>query len=285
MIDCVVAPFDQRFPVALLEVKITLSGVQKVVGPLAVTVGPAGVGFTVTVIAFEGAEVQFPSFTTNEKVPDASTVIDCVVAPFDQILPVALLEVKITLSGVQNVVGPLAVTVGPAGVGLTVTVIAFEGAETQLPSSTTTEKVPDANTVIDWVVAPFDQIFPVALLEVNITLSGVQNVVGPLAVTVGPAGVGLTVTVIAFEGAELQLPSLTTTEKVPDANTVIDCVVAPFDQILPVALLEVNITLSPVQKVVGPLAVTVGVAGSGLTVTTIGTEKEEQPKIFVRLTT
>jgi hypothetical protein len=72
-------------------------------------------------------------------VPDTSTVIDCVVAPFDQILPVALLEVKITLSGVQKVVGPLAVMVGPAGVGLTVTVMTFEEAETQLPLSTTTE--------------------------------------------------------------------------------------------------------------------------------------------------
>ncbi len=144
--------------------------------------------------------------------PGVETVIDCVVAPFDQALPVALLEVRITVRPGQKVVGPLALIVGVAGVGLTVTVIAFEGAETQFPSSTTTEKVPDASTVIDCVVAPFDQIFPVALLEVNITLSPEQKVVGPLAVTVGPAGVGLTVTVIAFEGAETQLPSSTTTE-------------------------------------------------------------------------
>jgi hypothetical protein len=145
--------------------------------------------------------------------------------------------------------------------------------------------VPETRTVIDCVVAPFDQILPVALLEVRTTLSPVQNVVGPLAVTIGPAGVGLTVTDTELEGRETQLPSLTTTENVPEADTVIDCVVAPFDQILPVALLDVKITLSGVQNVVGPLAVMVGVAGSGFTVTTIGAEKDEQPKILVRLTT
>jgi hypothetical protein len=41
---------------------------------------------------------------------------------------------------------------------------------------------------------------------------------------------------------------------------------------LPVALLEVSVTLPPVQKVVGPPGVIVGVGGSGLTVTTVGAE-------------
>ena len=40
--------------------------VQKVVWPLAVTVGPAGVGFTVTAIRLEVSETQFPSSTTTE---------------------------------------------------------------------------------------------------------------------------------------------------------------------------------------------------------------------------
>ena len=38
---------------------------------------------------------------------------------------------------------------------------------------------------------------------------------------------------------------------------------------LPEALLEVNVTLPPVQKVVGPPGVIVGVAGIGLTVTVV----------------
>lgn len=41
-----------------------------------------------------------------------------------------------------------------------------------------------------------------------------------------------------------------------------DCVVAPVDQVLPVALEEVNVTLPPAQKVVAPLAEIVGAAGS-----------------------
>ena len=41
---------------------------------------------------------------------------------------------------------------------------------------------------------------------------------------------------------------------------------------LPVALLEVSVTLSPLQKVVGPPGVIVGVAGAGVTVTVVGAE-------------
>jgi len=48
---------------------------------------------------------------------------------------------------------------------------------------------------------------------------------------------------------------------------------------LPLAALEVSVTLPPAQKVVGPLGVMVGVAGSGLTVTTVATEAAlEQPR-------
>jgi hypothetical protein len=43
-------------------------------------------------------------------------------------LPVALLEVKVTLPPAQNVVGPPGVIVGVAGSGFTVTVVAVEGA-------------------------------------------------------------------------------------------------------------------------------------------------------------
>ncbi len=45
-------------PLALLEVNVTLPPVQKVVGPSGVIVGVAGVGFTVTVVALEGALLQ-----------------------------------------------------------------------------------------------------------------------------------------------------------------------------------------------------------------------------------
>jgi len=55
--------------------------------------------------------------------------MDCVVAPFDQVLPVAAEEVRTTLPPSQKVVGPLAEIVGAAGVGVIVTVVAGENAE------------------------------------------------------------------------------------------------------------------------------------------------------------
>jgi hypothetical protein len=108
------------------------------------------------------------------------------------------------------------------------------------------------------VVAPFDQVFPVALEEVNTTEPPAQNVVEPPAVMVGIAGKELTVTTVAVELA-LQFPLETVTEYDPLCETVIDCVVAPLDQVLPVALEEVKTTEPPEQKVVEPPAVIMGV--------------------------
>ena len=56
MIDCVVAPFDQVFPVALEEVKVTEPPEQNVVAPLAFIVGVLGAVFTVTDVGLEEAE-------------------------------------------------------------------------------------------------------------------------------------------------------------------------------------------------------------------------------------
>jgi hypothetical protein len=56
------------------------------------------------------------------------------------------------------------------------------------------------------------------------------------------------------------------------------CVVSPVDQRLSLAEDDVKITESPAQKVVGPSAEMVGVAGVGLTVTVSIVEfAEEQP--------
>ena len=61
----------------------------------------------------------------------------CVVSPVDHKLSVADEEVRITESPSQNVVGPLAVMVGTAGVVVTVTPIGDELAE-QKPLLTVT---------------------------------------------------------------------------------------------------------------------------------------------------
>jgi hypothetical protein len=52
-------------------------------------------------------------------------------------------------------------------------------------------------------------------------------------------------------------------------------VVAPFDHKFPVAEDDVNTTFPPAQNVVAPPAVIVGVAGTGLTVTTVAAEFAE----------
>src|SRR5688572_30112667 len=102
-------------------------------------VGVVGNAFTATVVAAEAAEEQVPLLTKTEYVPAAETVIDCVVAPFDHTFPVADDEVSVTLSPWQNVVAAEAVIVGVVGNAFTVTVVAAEAAEEQVPLFTVTE--------------------------------------------------------------------------------------------------------------------------------------------------
>ena len=75
--------------------------------------------------------------------------------------------------------------------------------------------------------------------------------------------------------AEEHAPLITETEYDPSFKTVIDCVVAPLDQIFPVADDEVSVTLPPWHKVVAPEAEIVGVSGNALTVITVGAEAAE----------
>jgi hypothetical protein len=53
---------------------------------------------------------------------------------------------------------------------------------------------------------------------------------------------------------------------------------------LPVALLEVSVTLPPAQKVVGPPALIVGVGGIGLTVTVVIAEEALLQPLVVTMT-
>jgi len=57
-----------------------------------------------------------------------------------------------------------------------------------------------------------------------------QNVVGPPAVITGVDGLALTVTDVAAEVALQPLAFVTVTLYEPEVVTLIDCVVAPFDQ-------------------------------------------------------
>ena len=62
--SCVVALFDQVFPVEALELRVTEPPAQNVVAEPAEIIGAVGIGFTVTVVAALEAEVQpFASVT------------------------------------------------------------------------------------------------------------------------------------------------------------------------------------------------------------------------------
>lgn len=93
----------------------------------------------------------------------------------------------------------------------------------------------------------------------------------------------MTVTETGADDAEHPLGLLTVTPYEPEAVTVIDCVVAPFDHRYEAEAGAVSVTLPPVQNVVGPDAVTTGVAGTGLTVTLWDAEAA-QPSAFVAVT-
>jgi len=66
-------------------------------------------------------------------------------------------------------------------------------------------------TVIDWLLAPFDHKLPVEAEDVSTTLPPAQKVVGPPAVIVGAAGAGVTETVTAVELGEEHPPASLTT--------------------------------------------------------------------------
>jgi hypothetical protein len=55
--------------------------------------------------------------------------MDCVVAPLDQKLFVAEEDVRVTEPPAQNVVGPLAVIVGTAGIVFTITLTGADAAD------------------------------------------------------------------------------------------------------------------------------------------------------------
>ena len=207
---CVVAPVDHVFPVADEEVSTTFPPAQKVVAPPAEIVGVAGSGFTVTVVAVEAGDVQPLAVRVTVYVPDVVTVMLCVVAPVDHVLPVADEDVSTTLPPAQKVSGPPAVMVGAAGAGLTVTVVPAEAGDVQPLTVLVTVYVPDVVTVMLCVVAPVDQTLPVADEEVSTTLPPAQKVVVPPAVIVGAVGIGFTVTVVPAEVAVHPLTVLVT---------------------------------------------------------------------------
>jgi hypothetical protein len=138
-------------------------------------------------------------------------MIDGVVSPFDQRIPFVEEVVSVTVSPSQNVVAPLTETVGIIGVGSTVMTIT-EVSEVQPLIVEATSYVPLVVMVVDCVMSPFDQRFPLISDEVKTTFPPSQNVVGPFAEIIGVAGTAFTVIVTAAELGEVQLPNVSFTE-------------------------------------------------------------------------
>jgi hypothetical protein len=82
--------------------------------------------------------------------------------------------------------------------------------------------------------------------------------------------VGNGVTVISIGTlVAVQLPEPTLTVYEPPEEVLIELVVSAVDQVFPVGDEDVKTTDPPLQNVVGPLGVIVGVAGGGVTVTIV----------------
>jgi len=117
--------------------------------------GVAGAVRKVMVFAEESAEQLGPLYALTEYVPGVVIAILRVVAPFDQRYPLDWDDVSVNTVPGQTFNDPLAVTVGTAGAAFASTIIGAE-VPAQLPPPVVTVNVPEFETVIDWVVAPFD---------------------------------------------------------------------------------------------------------------------------------
>jgi hypothetical protein len=147
-----------------------------------------------------------------------------------------------------------------AATGFELTTNGAEVAEQPLAFVTVTVYEPATATVIDCVVAPVDQRFPLTEDDVSVTVLPVQTRELPPLI-VGVATAGLAVTRYGAEVAKQPAVFVAVTVYEPAAETVIDCVVAPVDQRLPVAEDDVSVIVLPAQNAAGPLMV--GVAGAG----------------------
>ena len=99
-------------------------------------------------------------------------------------------EVTVIVLPGHSADGPLIVGVG--GRALAVTANGAEVAEQPLALVTLTVYEPAVETMIDCVVSPVDQRFPVAVDDVNVIVPPAQKDVGPLMVGVGGAGNAVT---------------------------------------------------------------------------------------------
>ncbi len=137
-------------------------------------------------------------------------------------MPVALLDVRVTLPPAQKVVGPPGVIVGVAGIGLTVTFV-VPGADVHPMTVMVTEYVPASAVAalarVGFCSAELNPFGPVQAYVAPPTVGVESEIVppaqyGPVFDAVGVAGIGLTTTPVV-PAAEVQPLTLMVTEYVP----------------------------------------------------------------------
>jgi hypothetical protein len=161
LIDCEVAPFDQRYDTPALAVRVTLPPSQNVVGPDGVIVG-IGVVTAVTLVTADVALQPAASVTVTLNVPVPLTLIDCVVSALDQRYDAPAFAVSVTLPPRQKVVGPDGVIVAVGVETLTVTLFDADGQDVTktVTPKVTGSVVPASNVivsdVVEEVIVPFE---------------------------------------------------------------------------------------------------------------------------------
>ena len=175
----------------------------------------------------------------------------------------------------------------------TVTTTPAELAEHPLISVTVTEYVPDVVTLIAFVVAPVDQVFPEASDDVKLTEFPTQNVKGPSAEIVGVGG-GVGSVNATFNVLDVQpIPSSNVILYDPAVNEPIVCgnvtpvaepLAVPVQEIFPVPLPETSIDPVAVAHAFGSVRRPAEITGAGFTVIVVVAEVEEQPFALVCVT-
>jgi hypothetical protein len=168
---------------------------------------------------------------------------------------VPALAVSVTLPPSQKVVGPLA----SIDTERAVTVTGEDSGIVQPLFVVVTLNVPASVTTIDRLVAPFDQSHEVPSFAVSVALlPGPQSASESFVVIVERPVVMTT----GSDRGDSQAPLRTRTVYEPGSLMMIDCVVAPFDQVQPSAFGAVSVTLPPAGQSSVAVAAIVGFGGN-----------------------
>ena len=270
-----VSPLLHKYLKAGVDWRLTLV-LQTLVAPVEVTTGLAGKELTKMFTLLELSERQPFREDVTEKEPDDFTVMLLDVDPLLQLFPKREDDVNITESPLQKVVDPNVEILGVEGLVFTVTTVAKEESDKHPLTEFKTEKLPEALTVMLLEVDPLFQRLPDKEDDVKITESPLQKVVDPNVEILGVLGIALTVTTVAKEESDEHPLTEFKTEKLPEALTVMLLDVDPLLQLFPKREDDVNITESPLQKVVDPNVEILGVEGLVFTVTTVAKEESDK---------